>query len=220
MRRFWILLPLAALIGVAAAPGPPDRHPRDPREAFTVADQAWAKRIALRRSDLPAGWRGTPSTSSGEDPRCPTFDPDMSDLTLTGNAESPDFERGTSFLASETDVFRTAEQTETSFRRGAKPQLIRCYDDFIRKELGAQAEVRLVSGKVVAAPPVGERRFAVRLLWEITANSRSIRSHLDVIGWDRGRASTVVVYTTLGVAPDRALERRIAQRVDARMREP
>jgi hypothetical protein len=49
----WIVLVLAALVGAAAAPGPPDRHPRDPREALTAADQAWAKRIALKRSDLP-----------------------------------------------------------------------------------------------------------------------------------------------------------------------
>jgi hypothetical protein len=214
--RRW--LALAALVGVAAAPGPPDRHPRDPREAFTAADQAWANRIALKQSDLPAGWRGS-RAAGGEDPRCPTFDPDMSDLTVTGRAESPDFRRGLATVASETEIFRTARETATSFRRGAKPQLIRCYDDLVQKELGSQAQVRLVSGRVVAAPPVGDRRFAVRLVWEVTAGARNLRTYFDVFGWDRGRASTAVAYSTLDLPPDRALEIRIAKRLDSRMRE-
>jgi hypothetical protein len=218
MRSAWIVLVLAALVGAAAAPGPPDRHPRDPRESLTAADQAWAKRIALKRSDLPAGWRASRAASSDE-PRCPTFDPDMSDLTLTGKAES-DFSRGLSNVASETQIFRTAREAATSFRRGAKPQLIRCYDDLVQKELGSQAQVRLVSGRVVAAPPVGERRFALSLVWEITAGPRTLRTYFDVFGWDRGRASTAVAYSTLDEPPDRALEVRIAKRLDSRMRSP
>jgi hypothetical protein len=216
MRRW---LALTALVGVAAAPGPPDRHPRDPREAFTAADQTWANRIALKRSDLPAGWRGS-RAATGDDPRCPTFDPDMSDLTMTGKAESLDFRRGLANMASETQIFRTAREAATSFRRGAKPQLIRCYDDLVQKELGSQAQVRLVSGRVVAAPPVGERRFALSLVWEITAGPRTLRTYFDVFGWDRGRASTAVAYSTLDEPPDRALEVRIAKRLDARMRRP
>jgi hypothetical protein len=217
-RAAWIVLVLAALVGAAAAPGPPDRDPRDPRESVTAADQAWAKRIALKRSDLPAGWRGSP-TASDEDPRCATFDPDRSDLTITGKSESLIFTRGLASVLSETEIFRTARDTAASFRRGAKPQLIRCYDAVVRKEFESQAEVKLVSGKVVAAPPVGERRFALQLVWEITAGGRTFETYVDVFGWDRGRASTAVAFSTLDVVPDRPLERRVAQRLDARMRE-
>jgi len=218
MRRGWIVLVLAALVGAAAALGQPDRHPRDPREAFTAADQAWAKRIALKGSDLPAGWRGT-RPPSADDPRCSTFDPDLSDLTITGKAESLNFTRGFASILSETEIFRTAREAATSFRRGAKPQLIRCYDDLVQKEFAAQAQVRLISGRVVPAPPVGDRRFAVQLVWELEAGGRTFRTYFDVFGWDRGRASTAVAVSTLNVVPDRALERRLAQRLDARMRE-
>lgn len=217
-----VVLAAAVLVAAGAALALPDRHPRDPREAFTAADQAWAKRIALKRSDLPAGWRGT-KPSGGEDPRCASFDPDLSDLTLTGESESMDFERGPVFVSSATEIFRTAREAATSFRRGAKPKLIRCYDEVFREAFrtqAPQAEIRLVSGRVVAAPPVGDRRFAMRLEWEIVAAGAPIRTYLDVFGWDRGRASTgVVLVSTLGVRPDRALEVRIAKRLDARMHE-
>lgn len=218
-----IALAAAALAAAGAALALPDLHPRDPREAFTAADQAWAKQIALRRSDLPAGWRGS-KPAGGEDPRCPSFDPDLSDLTLTGESESLDFERGPALLTSNTQIFRSAAEAATSFRRGAKPQLVRCYDDLFREEFMSQlpqAKIKLISGRVVAAPPVGERRFAVRLAWEVTATGTPpIRIHLDVFGWDRGRVSTAIAFfSTLGVVPDRALEARIAKRLDARMRE-
>jgi hypothetical protein len=38
------------------------------------------------------------------------------------------------------------------------------------------AKLELVSGRVVAAPRVGERRLAVRLVWEITAGAATVRS--------------------------------------------
>jgi hypothetical protein len=40
-------VPAFAALPVAAAADA--RHPRDPREAFTAADQAWATRIAVGR---------------------------------------------------------------------------------------------------------------------------------------------------------------------------
>jgi hypothetical protein len=41
----------------------------------------------------------------------------------------------------------------------------------------------------------------------------------DVIGWDRGRASAGLLVFSICAPPDRALETRLAQRLDARMRE-
>jgi hypothetical protein len=205
-----------ALGAATAAPALPDRHPRDPREAFTAADQAWAKRIALKRSDLPGGaWRALrPPPDDGT--RCSSFDPDRSDLTLTGRAESKRFEREPVFVASQVEIFRTAREAAIAFRRGATPQVIRCFDELIG-DFPAQWKGRLVSGRVVAAPPVGQRRFAVRLVWEVTPAGTRARLYFDVFGWDRGRASTTVILSTFGPRPDRALELRIAKRIDSRM---
>ena len=217
MRRPIALVLIVALVAAALAAGAAGRHPRDPREAFTAADRAWAARIVLKASDLPGRWRST-KPAGGEDPRCPTFDPNMSDLTITGEAESRDFDRGAVFVSSVAQVFRTARETAISFRRGARPQLIRCYDEAFRKGVGDTIRSRLVSGRIVAAPRVGERRLALRLVWELTVEEVTARTYLDLIGWDRGRVSAAVVVLSAGRPPDRALALRLVQRMDARMR--
>ena len=211
MKRFApVVLAFAVLASAADA-----RHPRDPREAFTAADRAWAQRIVLKPGDLPGRWRSTKSASD-DDARCPTFDPDMSDLTITGEADSRDFDRGGVFVSSTAEVFRTARETATSFRRAARPQLIRCYDEAFRDGLGT-VRARLVSGRAVTGPRVGDRRLALRLVWELTVREGTARTHLDLIGWDRGRASAAVVVLSVGRSQSE-LAARLAQRMDARMR--
>jgi hypothetical protein len=213
--RLVLLAASSSLVLTATAIAALDRHPRDPREAFTASDRAWAQRIVLKRSDLP-GWRA--SRSPADETRCATFDPDMSDLTLTGKAESPDLERGPLLVTSAAEIFRSEREAAVSFRRGARPQLIRCLHEAFRRGVGSQVSVRLVSGRVVAAPPVGDRRFAVRLVWTITGQGQTVRAYADLTGWDRGRASAAFAVFSVGEPPDRALERRLAGVLDRRMR--
>jgi hypothetical protein len=213
--RLVVLLGLLTLGAAATAAAAGDRHPRDPREAFTAADQAWARRIVLKPSDV-RGWRAL--RSPPDESRCTSFDPDMSDLTLTGKAESPDFERGGLVVSTAAEVFRSKRDAVVSFRRGAKPQLIRCLHEAFVRGAGTQVRVRLLSGRVVAAPPVGERRFAARLVWAITGQAQTVRAYADVVGWDRGRASAAVGVFSVAEPPDRGLQRRLAALLDRRMR--
>jgi hypothetical protein len=213
--RLVSLVALVTLAAGAAAAAAADRHPRDPREALTAADQAWARRILLKRSDLP-GWRA--SRTPPDETRCSTFDPNRSDLTLTGKAQSPDFERGFVLVSTAAEIFRSERDAATSFRRGAKPQVVRCLHEAFLRGAGGQVDVRLVSGRVVAAPPVGERRFAVRLVWALTEQGQTVRVYGDIAGWDRGRASVALAVFSIGEPPDRALERRLAALLDRRMR--
>jgi hypothetical protein len=208
------LVALVATVALVAAAAAQARQPRDPREAFTSADRAWARQIVLQRADLP-GWRSTPPTPD-DGTRCASFNPDMSDLTLTGRADSRSFERGAALVASVAEVYRSAPETQTSFRRAAKAApLVRCHDETFRKQLGAG--VRLVSGHAFEPPRVGERRLAIRLVWAARA-AQQRRVYLDVIGWDRGRASAQLIVASFGTPPDAGLESRLARRMDARMR--
>ena len=72
----------------------------DPKKRITAADQAKARSIVLKRTDFAAGWKKVPA-SPDSDLVCPGFNPDESDLTLTGEAEA-DFEhtQGRLFVAS------------------------------------------------------------------------------------------------------------------------
>ena len=59
----------------------------DPKKSITAADQAKARSIVLTRTDFAAGWKKVPAPPDS-DLVCPGFDPNESDLTLTGEAES------------------------------------------------------------------------------------------------------------------------------------
>jgi hypothetical protein len=208
-RSAAVLVLAAALAGTAAAA----RNPKDPREAFTAADRAWARRVLLKPADLPSGWR---SVGRGRPAyfHCATFDPDLSDLVVTGKERSHDLSGDGATAVSETTVFRTAEDAAAYWRRSPRVQLIRCYDRIYRRDLPG---LRLARSRVVAAPPVGDRRFALRLAWRHVSSGTEPAYYLDTVAWLRGRVATF--FWILDTEPiDAGLERRVARRLDGRMR--
>jgi hypothetical protein len=91
MKRLGVtlVLCLAALAAAAAAAvAGPLGDPHREQERLTAADMALAKRIALRATDLPTGWRRTPVPPDNDEFKCPGFDPDLSRFTITGKAQS------------------------------------------------------------------------------------------------------------------------------------
>ena len=99
-----LLVPAAAL----AAKG-------DPRKQINAADQARAKTMLLRSSDLP-GFRASRTGSNESHPYCGALD--ESDLTLTGEAESPSFSSAPVFVSSDSSVYESAGDASASWRRG------------------------------------------------------------------------------------------------------
>ncbi len=65
----------------------------DPKKRITPADQARARAMLLRKSDFSLAFRAGPA-STGADFYCAALD--ESDLTVTGQAESPSFRAGSS----------------------------------------------------------------------------------------------------------------------------
>ena len=63
----------------------------DPKKQITAADQAKARSMLLKRTDFAAGWKKVAADTGLRRDTCPGFNPDESDLTLTGEAEA-DFE--------------------------------------------------------------------------------------------------------------------------------
>jgi len=76
------------------------------------AVQAKAKAINVQLSDLPGtGWKPHVSNSKGSTPRCSYYEPDQSDLTENGDADSPEFTLASgSFVSSSTGIFVSAKQ--------------------------------------------------------------------------------------------------------------
>lgn len=138
MRRFLLLAFLAALVTlVAAALAAADAT--DPRTKITKLDQAQAVASLLKFSDLGPAWAGageTPSTL--KIPVCPGDQPNNSDLTLTGHAESY-LELKSEGLQVDTDVevFKSAGEVNTLVKRMVTPLLSACLKYDLLKSLGS-----------------------------------------------------------------------------------
>ena len=214
MRRAAAVLALfAVLAGTAAAA----RHPKDPREAFTSADQARARRITLRLTDLPATWERLPARAPAE-PRCPNGDPDMSDLTLTGKAISRDFNSGTTTALGGARVFRTSREAAAYHRRAPKAELGRCYVELFGRGLEAGDTIALVSSRVVREPWLGPDAVSVHVVWRQSVGGVTFVVRTDEYLWRRGRTWMDVGFTGTDVRPSPSLERRAIAAIDERAR--
>ena len=167
----------------------------------------------LKGADLPGQWAST-KPGADDDGRCASFDPDQSDLVLTGEAESRDFARGPIIVGSSAEVYRSVRDAAESFRRVARPQFVRCLEAAFRGQDGVTG----LAGRVVPFPAVGVRRFAIRIGWTYVQDRRRVPAYVDFIGWDRGRASASLFVLGIGAPPSQALELGLARRMDARMR--
>ena len=205
----------------SAAPGgcrsesvsPPEQatahiHVRGKREARLVPrarDQALARRATLRAEDLPDGWQGV----GAPDPffPCPGFQPDLSKLTVGGEAASVVFVAFDENAAawSSTDVYASVEQARTAFLRTATIAAARC----VAKE-SKDDETTVVS--------VGARRFsrvgdATRAFRIVLSDSEGT-GYADIVYLRRGR--TLVRMGFVGSADLSPLETTLAKAVTAR----
>jgi hypothetical protein len=204
------LLVLAA--GAAAA------DPGKQKVELNAADQAAARRVVLRRSDLGPGWTGgrvKPDLTSQVS--CASYHPKVSDLVVTGAAESQF--RGTGIaLANEVEIFRTAAMVDRDWRRSIVPAAVPCLRRTLTKGLGAQAKV-LSFGRI-PFPKVGTHSAAFRGIVVVSALGQTVRVLLDIVLVGRGRTE-ISLDATAPAASARvvsAAERRLARKLVARAR--
>jgi len=156
VRRVSALL-LVLAVATAVAAGAATAGEGDPNKRIVPADQRLARSIVLRASDLGSGWKAEPRrTSDDGDFRCSGYEPDLSDLTITGEAESRLFWRPDGLLAgSGVEVYATAAQAATGWRRSYRPRMVlRCLSPAAEKavvqgmrQAGSEARVKVVSAR-------------------------------------------------------------------------
>jgi hypothetical protein len=186
MRRLLVTVSLVAALCVAGAA---DAGRGDPREALTKADQARAKKMLLRASDLAPGFV---ARRSGGDPDVYCAGVDESDLTITGKASSPQFTLVDStrlfVVASTVRVYRSARHATTSWRRGTSAKGIRC----ARKIFGSIPGGKLRSFRSQPFSRVAPRTAAYRLVMDLPAAGTTIRTYSDVIVLQDGRSQAAL----------------------------
>jgi hypothetical protein len=204
LRRLLACLVVVALVSTGAALA----GRGDPRKQLTRADQARAKAMLLRKSDLPAGFRA--QTSSNEsDLYCEALD--ESDLTLTGDAVS-EFVQPPTAVFSQAQVYESLADANASWRRGTSSAGLRCLTTVLRAELEKSGVTEVRFGRL-AFPRLAQRSVAYRL----TGRVQGIPIFLDVVVMQQSRAHAAVYMTSPFGPFARSQQLRLARLVEGRM---
>ena len=192
--------------GVARAAG------GDPQKRLTPADQARAKAMLLRRSDLPTGYR-VARQSSLRDVYCAAVDD--SDLVVTGEARSG-FERTPVAVASASEIYRTLANANANaaWRRSTSPGGRTCLEQELRRELASLGVRRIHTAAPFALPALAQRRY----LFRIAGSAQGIPVAFDLVALQRGRAQAVLLFASALEPVAKAEQARLAGLVAARMK--
>lgn len=148
---------------------------------LTPADQAAARAVVLRRADLgSSGWEGgatKPDLSSGLS--CPNFHPKVSDLVITGAAQTT-FRRSALVFGNLVVILRTRRMVALDWRRSfLAPGAIPCLRRTMSKALGSSG--RLVSFTKLPFPRVTPRTALYRAVIAVQAGGRAVRVITDLV---------------------------------------
>jgi hypothetical protein len=178
MRRFLGAAVVLALVvtGTALA------NHGDAQRKLTPPDQTRARAMLLRKADLPPAFQARPRTPDTTHVYCKALD--ESDLTLSGDAESKQFDAQVLFAQSASQVYRTLADAKTSWRRSTSPAGIRCIRTLIAREY-AKAGLQVRSFRSISFPKVSTGRT---LAYRLAFVSQGVPVYLDFIGIEHGRA--------------------------------
>jgi hypothetical protein len=214
MPRVRRVIAVIALLGLVAAGAASADH-QEPQKRLTKADNARARAMLLKRSDLPGF---TVRAGSADEPHV-SCSPAVgeSDLTLTGEARSKTFQSGPVVVGSASQVYESVADASASWRRGAGAAGLACIEAQYRAALGAQG-ARLQSVRRLAFPNVADRTAAFRITASLDTPQGTVPATEDVVVLMHRRAHAAFVVGAALVKPTKAGEVRLARVVAGRMR--
>ena len=211
-----LTLILFVLPSVALATG----GSNDETERLTQSDMTLAKRSAVHKSDLFAGWRlvrsGPPGP--GDDFTC-SFDPDLSAFVITGKHETRFAHNTTGAqLVSGVFVFRNVRDAAGDFRASAKPGFMRCLRSAVLEGLRqAHLRARITSSRMSTTPRVGAQSVSYRVVATTYPTKTLPRFHVyaDVLVFRQGRSQAFLLFMAprAAVQGQAALARTVARRM-------
>jgi hypothetical protein len=185
----------------------------EPQKRIRPADQARARAMLLKQSDVGLGFRVLPKSSSGPTNLgldCPALD--ESDLTVTGEAESPNFSSGIHTIASASGIYVSVVDANAAWGRGTSASGFKCLRNvFLR--LARTSGVRFVSFRRIPFPAVAPETAAFR--WQTLANG--IRLYADIVFLMRSRAQAVAFFISAVDPMERAEQLRLTRLIATRM---
>ena len=214
MRLAAVTIVLLALAGTALA-----SNPNEPKKVIIPAVQAKAKSINVKLSDLPTSvsWKAKPASPDSGTPVCSYYNPNQSDLTENGDANSPQFTLpSASYISSSTSIFKTAAQGRTAYVRVVQPKLPKCLAELFKKGAGKAAQVTIVSAAERSFPKLADKSNVYRLVADFKVGKQKIRTIADFVVFNHGKVDTVIFFVGIGGAFNDAFEKSVAGKIAAR----
>jgi hypothetical protein len=208
MRRLLVLGSMIALVASSAALA---SH-LDPQKKITAADQARARAMLFKKADFGPGVRTQPNAA---DPHLTCGGLGQSDLTLTGEADSPTFIAGVTVFGSSAAVYRTLADSIRGWGRSTRAAAAKCLEEVLGREYSKQG-LTLRSFRKRAFPRIGQGIVAFRVVLSGESQGVTVPFTHDVFGLSYSRAQVAVLVGSLS-PPAKAEEVRLARIVAGRM---
>ena len=218
MRRRLVATTVAALLIAGAASA---ATVRPERREIRPADQALARRVNLKLGDVPNGLRVFAHLKNPFGPRmaCPSFHPDLSDLTVSGEAASPVYGRPGLGIYSTVRLYRSVHDERAHWSRTNSRAGLACGAKEIAAQRLAKMKVVVRRYAVLRAPRLGDRTLVVRYTCLLVTGGRRLNMWIDLASVARGRGEATLAYTSYAhAAPNRGRERVLLAKLARRLR--
>ena len=213
LRRLLACVSVLAFLVVSASAALATHQ--DPQKRLKRADNARARAMLVKRSDVPTGFR--PQVSGGPDPHVDcSASVSESDLTVTGEAEGQQLALGVVLVSSTARIYESVADASASWRRSTSVAGTKCATQVLRREFAKQG-VDLVSLRTVSFPRVSERSVAYRAELSAMTSQGTVPVYVDIVALLRSRSQATVIVGSALVPPQRAEELRLARVVAGRM---
>jgi len=220
-RALWALA-AAAISAVLAACGGGGGGGGEAQTVIDDADQARAEAIVLQPGDFPPGWTGSQHEEGGGTDVDECVELDLSDVTVTGDADSDDFTSETTFVISSASLFQTAEQAGSAFDHYAREELARCIGDALAASAeaggdGAEVEVGETTVSTLSFPALGDRSSGYRARLTLSVEGEQAPLFVDFVFVQRERVLATIAFASLLQQLSQALREDLATKVAGRM---
>ena len=192
------MLLLTSFVAGTAAAATADRG--DAQRRISSADQALARSLLLKQSDLAPDVKSEASSGANENgPYCKALD--ESDLVLTADVEGRLFSReaqGTyAGVTSSAQLYRTKAMAASSWARGTSAAGLQCAKRVLAGSF-ARDGFRLDSLRRTSFANLADRTVAYRVILSRLSAGIRVRLYFDVLVLARGRAQATVLFISLG----------------------
>jgi hypothetical protein len=189
--------------------------------ARRLSASATARQALLRRTDLGRGWSieaAAPARAPGL--TCRGFSPRLPGVRSRASVASPTFQQSLQgpFLSQVAYLYGSATQEQVAWRRIVTPRLMRCAVAALASGSGSGAHFTVTSRHISSLRRAGGAVARYRVGGSVTGSGQTNPVYLDELVLHRAALITVLDVSSFDAPPTDAVERRLTELADARLR--